>query len=59
LIETNPVRIVETAVRGMLPKTTLGREQFGNLRVYAGNEHPHKAQKPVVYDTKIQAKQGA
>ena len=38
---------VEHAVKGMLPKTTLGREQFKKLKVYAGPEHPHAAQNPV------------
>ena len=41
-----PYAIVETAVRGMLPKTRLGRQQFKKLFVYAGAEHPHQAQKP-------------
>ena len=40
-------RIVEHAVRGMLPKNTLGRQQFKKLKVYAGPEHPHAAQNPV------------
>jgi large subunit ribosomal protein L13 len=39
--------LVERAVRGMLPRTRLGREQFRNLFVYAGAEHPHEAQQPV------------
>lgn len=42
----HPTRLVENAVRGMLPKTRLGRAMFGKLRVYAGAEHPHQAQKP-------------
>jgi large subunit ribosomal protein L13 len=42
----NPTRIVEEAVRGMLPKTKLGRAMFGKLKVYAGDRHPHQAQKP-------------
>ncbi|HEV8254368.1 MAG TPA: 50S ribosomal protein L13 [Vicinamibacteria bacterium] len=41
-----PTRVVEEAVRGMLPKTKLGRAMFTKLKVYAGDEHPHKAQKP-------------
>jgi large subunit ribosomal protein L13 len=41
-----PARLVEEAVRGMLPKTKLGRAMFTKLKVYAGPEHPHKAQKP-------------
>jgi large subunit ribosomal protein L13 len=42
----HPTRIVEEAVRGMLPKTRLGRALFRKLKVYAGPEHPHSAQKP-------------
>lgn len=42
----NPVRIVEEAVRGMLPKTKLGEAMWRKLKVYAGAEHPHAAQKP-------------
>lgn len=41
-----PERIVEHAVKGMLPKTSLGRQLFTKLKVYAGPEHPHQAQKP-------------
>jgi len=41
-----PQRLVEEAVRGMLPKTKLGRAMFGKLKVYAGGEHRHQAQKP-------------
>ncbi len=41
-----PARLVESAVRGMLPKTKLGRAMFTKLKVYAGPEHPHQAQKP-------------
>ncbi|MBD1860533.1 MULTISPECIES: 50S ribosomal protein L13 [Trichocoleus] len=43
-----PERIVEQAVRGMLPKNTLGRQLFTKLKVYAGPEHPHAAQQPEV-----------
>lgn len=46
LLERHPTRLVEYAVRGMLPKTRLGRKQFRKLKVYAGPEHPHAAQKP-------------
>jgi large subunit ribosomal protein L13 len=42
----NPSRLVEEAIRGMLPKTKLGRAMFGKLKVYAGDKHPHQAQKP-------------
>jgi large subunit ribosomal protein L13 len=41
-----PERIIEQAVKGMLPKNTLGRKLFTKLKVYAGSEHPHEAQKP-------------
>lgn len=41
-----PERIIEKAVKGMLPKTSLGRQQFTKLKVYAGSEHPHQAQNP-------------
>jgi large subunit ribosomal protein L13 len=41
-----PERIVEKAVKGMLPKNTLGRQLFTKLKVYTGSEHPHQAQKP-------------
>ncbi len=43
-----PERIIEKAVKGMLPKTSLGRRQFTKLKVYAGSEHPHAAQQPEV-----------
>jgi large subunit ribosomal protein L13 len=42
-----PERIIEQAVKGMLPKNRLGRQLFNKLKVYAGPEHPHQAQKPV------------
>jgi large subunit ribosomal protein L13 len=44
--EEHPVRLVEEAVRGMLPKTKLGRAMFLKLKVYGGSKHPHQAQKP-------------
>jgi large subunit ribosomal protein L13 len=43
----DPVRIIENAVKGMLPKNPLGREMLRKLKVYAGAEHPHAAQQPV------------
>jgi len=46
LLETRPERAIEHAVRGMLPKGRLGRRMLRKLRVYAGPEHPHAAQKP-------------
>jgi len=45
-MEKDPRKIIENAVRGMLPKNRLGREMFRNLYVYVGPEHPHEAQQP-------------
>ena len=45
-MEKHPERVIEHAVKGMLPKGTLGRQMFKKLKVYAGPEHPHQAQKP-------------
>jgi|SRR5687768_2138730 large subunit ribosomal protein L13 len=42
----HPTRVIEEAVKGMLPKTKLGRAMFGKLKVYAGDVHPHQAQRP-------------
>ena len=50
LLEKRPDRAVEKAVRGMLPKNSLGRAQLGKLKVYAGAEHPHTAQKPQTFE---------
>ena len=49
MIEGKPERVVERAIRGMLPKNSLGRDQFRKLKVYAGGEHPHAAQQPTTY----------
>ena len=46
-LELHPTRPLAAAVRGMLPKNPLGRQQFGKLKIYAGAEHPHQAQQPV------------
>lgn len=46
LRESHPERIIEIAVRGMLPRNPLGRAVFRKLKVYAGDEHPHAAQQP-------------
>ena len=48
----HPARLVEEAVRGMLPKTKLGKAMFGKLKVYAGDKHPHQAQKPLSLNVK-------
>lgn len=45
-LQKHPERVIESAVRGMLPKNTLGRKMFKKLKVYAGSEHPHEAQQP-------------
>lgn len=45
--ETRPERMVELAIAGMLPKTKLGKQMYRKLKVYAGENHPHQAQKPV------------
>jgi large subunit ribosomal protein L13 len=50
LLARLPERIIEKAVKGMLPHTSLGRQQFTKLKVYAGTEHPHAAQQPKVLE---------
>ena len=45
-LQTHPERVIESAVRGMLPKNRLGRKMFKKLKVYAGSDHPHRAQQP-------------
>ena len=52
LLERRPERVIELAVRGMLPKNTLGRKQLKKLKVYAGPNHPHAAQKPQPFEIK-------
>lgn len=52
LIKEHPERVIEHAVRGMLPHTKLGRAQYGKLKVYAGGNHPHAAQQPQAYEMK-------
>jgi large subunit ribosomal protein L13 len=46
MLETRPEEVVRRAVRGMLPKGTLGRQQLSKLKIYAGPDHPHAAQMP-------------
>jgi large subunit ribosomal protein L13 len=58
LLEKNPERAVEKAVRGMIPKTSLGTQQLGKLKVYRGAEHPHAAQQPKPFEI-IQVSQQA
>ena len=50
LLESNPRRAVEKAVKGMLPHNKLGRQQIKKLKVYAGPEHPHAAQQPQPFE---------
>jgi large subunit ribosomal protein L13 len=50
LLVSQPERVVERAVRGMLPHNTLGRQMASKLKVYAGPDHPHRAQQPVPYE---------
>jgi large subunit ribosomal protein L13 len=49
MLDKHPTRAVEKAVRGMLPKNSIGRAQLTKLKVYAGAEHPHAAQQPKTY----------
>lgn len=53
MMETKPEEILKHAVKGMLPKNTLGRKMFKKLHVYAGPEHEHAAQKPEVLELKF------
>lgn len=50
LLAKHPERVIEKAVRGMIPKNALGRQQLAKLKVYAGPEHPHAAQQPKPYE---------
>lgn len=50
LLKTKPERVIESAVHGMIPKTRQGNQMKLRLKVYAGAEHPHAAQKPEVYE---------
>ena len=53
VLNNNPERIIENAVRGMLPKNKLGKSMFKKLKVYRGSEHPHESQNPTVWNPKI------
>ncbi len=50
LIETKPEKIIELAVKGMLPKNKIGRQMIKKMKIYAGSEHNHQAQMPEVYE---------
>ncbi len=53
MMEKRPEKVLLLAVRGMLPKTRLGRKMLTRLRVYCGSNHPHEAQQPVVYQARL------
>jgi len=57
LLAKHPERAVEKAVKGMLPKNSLGRSMLRKLKVYAGPDHPHEAQQPAPYEIKQIAQQ--
>jgi large subunit ribosomal protein L13 len=59
LMDRHPERVIEKAVRGMLPKNSLGRSMLRKLKVYAGPDHPHQAQKPVPFEIKQVAQHDA
>jgi len=50
MLETHPERVIESAVKGMMPKNPLGRAMFKKLKVYAGAEHPHTVQQPIAVE---------
>ena len=50
VLDAHPERVIEIAVKGMLPKNTLGRAMYRKLKVYKGSEHPHAAQQPQTLD---------
>ena len=53
ILESNPERIVENAVKGMLPKNKLGKSIIKKLKVYSGSEHPHESQNPREWNPKL------
>jgi large subunit ribosomal protein L13 len=59
VMEKHPDRVVVRAVRGMLPKTKLGRAMIKKLKVYAGSEHPHAAQQPVEWKPRTSSSRSA
>ncbi len=52
MLERKPTEILRRAVKGMMPKTRLGRQQLKKLKIYAGPEHPHEAQRPEPYEVR-------
>ena len=53
MLAKNPERMVELAIKGMIPKNRLGSQIYTKLHVYAGSEHPHAAQKPEVLEINV------
>ena len=53
VLEDNPERIIENAVKGMLPKNKLGKSMIKKLKVYSGSEHPHESQNPTEWNPEI------
>lgn len=53
MLAEKPEKMVELAIKGMLPKNTLGRQMFRKLKVYSGPSHPHEAQKPETYELNV------
>jgi large subunit ribosomal protein L13 len=52
MLERKPTEILRRAIKGMMPKTRLGRQQLKKLKIYAGPEHPHEAQRPESYEVR-------
>ncbi|BCJ87308.1 50S ribosomal protein L13 [Effusibacillus dendaii] len=52
MLKTKPERVLQSAVKGMLPKNSLGAKMMTKLHVYAGGEHPHQAQQPIPWESK-------
>ena len=53
VLENNPERIIENAVKGMLPKNKLGKSMIKKLKIYSGSKHPHESQNPTEWNPKI------
>ena len=53
VLESNPERVIENAVKGMLPKNKLGKSMIKKLKVYSGSEHPHESQNPSEWNPEI------
>jgi large subunit ribosomal protein L13 len=53
MLKTHPERVIESSVKGMLPRGPLGRKMLGKLRVYKGPEHDHSAQQPIPLEVNV------